>query len=339
MRYSPTLIRWLDSIRKNERGLWKMVCPRVIQPPNGFTSPIYFALHPLALMKSLQNGEPLNPSSRSMLAACGMLIDLDTPTYFVREDFCRAVAATELPEETTLEDVKWPMDAMLFVLPPAFMREYTGGIDVDFTAATKLPGHDLEFAKFRFVNGSNEPAKLGNDRPRSIFYYTPWTSNAVTPQDYAAVYPLNQKIKDVINCQVFTDYTHEAEERLKTAYPDRTIEGLDREADLELQRKMNSLTIKLLLAVSTRPELIEMGKVVRPKKVTSGGVKDEIWSANVIGRNYRIIREHSEQTKTGISPRMHWRRGHFRQQKFGLGHSMSKLIWIEPVLVNALDKE
>ena len=39
----------------------------------------------------------------------------------------------------------------------------------------------------------------------------------------------------------------------------------------------------------------------------------------------------SRTTKT------HWRRGHFRQQRYGEGYSKSKLIWIEPVLVNPGD--
>src|SRR5271157_5756644 len=35
----------------------------------------------------------------------------------------------------------------------------------------------------------------------------------------------------------------------------------------------------------------------------------------------------------GVSPRMHWRRGHWRAQLYGERHLLRKLIWIEPTLV------
>ena len=36
---------------------------------------------------------------------------------------------------------------------------------------------------------------------------------------------------------------------------------------------------------------------------------------------------------THASPRMHWRRGHFRRQPIGTGLIDYKIIWLEPCLI------
>jgi hypothetical protein len=43
----------------------------------------------------------------------------------------------------------------------------------------------------------------------------------------------------------------------------------------------------------------------------------------------------TEATRTGRSPRVHFRRGHLRRQRYGEGRALSKLVWIKPILVNA----
>ena len=42
-----------------------------------------------------------------------------------------------------------------------------------------------------------------------------------------------------------------------------------------------------------------------------------------------------ESESDGSSKRLHWRRGHFRRQPYGLARSSRKLIFVKPVLVNA----
>lgn len=62
----------------------------------------------------------------------------------------------------------------------------------------------------------------------------------------------------------------------------------------------------------------------------------EFWYPNVIGRSYQIVRQVSGATgESGISPRMHWRRGHWRKQPYGPQQSLRRDQWIEPMLVAA----
>lgn len=87
-------------------------------------------------------------------------------------------------------------------------------------------------------------------------------------------------------------------------------------------------TFNTIYAMSARPEYVEGGERVGTHKTT----RSEIWTPNVIGRKY-AIKSHSFANQSGGSVRLHWRRGHFRQQPFGIGRTQHKVIWIEPMMV------
>lgn len=97
--------------------------------------------------------------------------------------------------------------------------------------------------------------------------------------------------------------------------------------------------INLLLAKNARPNLYNMGT-----KISSGKKKSirSLWTPNFIGKGYKI-KEENTQAKlfkgTHSSPRLHWRRGHFRNQRFGQELKEQKIIWIEPTLVGVNESD
>lgn len=96
-----------------------------------------------------------------------------------------------------------------------------------------------------------------------------------------------------------------------------------------------TLLLNLLLAISMRPELVERdGKRVRTIK--NGPAREE-WTPNWIGRTYRVQRADGDGTHA--SPRLHWRRGHYRRQPCGTGRKEHKIIWLEPCLVGGGDAD
>jgi hypothetical protein len=94
---------------------------------------------------------------------------------------------------------------------------------------------------------------------------------------------------------------------------------------------LTTLVLKLLLFMLARPNDVQHGSIARVVKQRRTGSPIEFWHPNVMGRNYVTAREMSAGTHA--SPRLHWRRGHFRNQRHGPGFSLVKTIWIEPVLV------
>jgi hypothetical protein len=61
--------------------------------------------------------------------------------YFVRDAFARAVAATDLPHDFTLDDLHWPLPGMVVAWPAGFMRE-TVGRDICYVYAASMDAGD-----------------------------------------------------------------------------------------------------------------------------------------------------------------------------------------------------
>lgn len=97
----------------------------------------------------------------------------------------------------------------------------------------------------------------------------------------------------------------------------------------ELLDRMPGIIFNLLFAMAARPEYVETGKKIGVHKKS----QSELWTPNIIGRTYQIKRAKGESIGSHNSPRLHWRRGHFRRQKCGFARLDEKIIWIEPVMV------
>ena len=55
---------------------------------------------------------------------------------------------------------------------------------------------------------------------------------------------------------------------------------------------------KLLVVLNTRPSLVEPATCIRRACSKKGKVRSELWSANIIGGNYRVLRENTPPTAT-----------------------------------------
>ena len=107
-------------------------------------------------------------------------------------------------------------------------------------------------------------------------------------------------------------------------------------ADKALKDRVSALMLKLLVVLNTRPNLVERGQCVRPRRIKRGRVKcRELWSPNLIGWRYQVAA--GIPAGTHASPRMHWRRGHIRNQPFGTGRTQRRLVWIEPMLIGVTE--
>ena len=96
-----------------------------------------------------------------------------------------------------------------------------------------------------------------------------------------------------------------------------------------------ALLLGTMLAIQARPELFESERLERTVRNKRESGMREFWTPNIVGRNYRLPEPRATQGGTHASPRLHWRRGHFRQQAYGAGRAEHKTLWIEPMLVGA----
>jgi hypothetical protein len=288
--------------------------PRRVQPPPGYHSAKCVSAGLFALLgnRVLQaaRGLPYIPTEVAAHVVTYQLIRYRVPIYFIDQQFVRAVAATDLPHDFTLDDLHWPMPAMVVGFPALFMREYLGR-DVCYVYAATCDAGDYA------VPAQPGCPTITVPRSKVAWYFYCWQDGNL--ESFVSSYFRGDRAHEAIQNYSYTDYT---------GIKDQAAIATDK----EITDRLSALMLKLLVILNTRPQFVESGRCVRPQKIKHGRIQYcELWSPNVIGRGYRTIRE--DYGGSHASPRLHWRRGHVRNQPHGPRWSLRKPIWVEPLLV------
>lgn len=327
--------RFFEDFQHNEPRTYAACYPRRIVPPNDYLNPREFAavLRSQLLAATMADMHML-PHLAGVLHAFKH-IEYGVQTYFVQSEFAQAVAQTKPPEDYRIGDIKWPLDAMLFVIPTAFSFA-KWGYHIPFVSAVrastgiypdcvKLPDMECDKAAFN---------RTDNKSDRMILMATLW-HKSLPPVDYSLVLNMDHSVADMFKLDFHDATYHDAQ--LTGAfieYDDATMPTGETEA--KMRDSIFQFTVGLLLAMVARPQTVQPGEQTRkPKFAHDGSVaRDGLWSPNTIGWSYKAERINNAPAQgTHNSPRLHWRTGHMRNQAFGEGRAQRKLIWIEPVLV------
>lgn len=326
-------------------GTFKAIYPRRITPPGGYLNPKYFSV---SLWSALQVG--FQPEMTMLPHVTGLInalhqVEYRVPTYFVRSEFAQAVAQTEPPEDFKFSEIKWPMPAMTFVLPTSFVMSYFGFmvpfLSVSNASAGIYPDKLKNLPKCEMPIRAVTPVESEVDRFLIVY---PVYSNSTTPVDYTGSYPMTMNVNKIADAP-YEDATYMEEERTPNYALDRTLPDLPQgEQEIAFNAKVQSFAVKLMLALTAQPTYITVGTQSRPSKMKHGRLRDEIWNPNLIGWEYKAKRTVPTGTSEGThaSPRMHWRRGHMRNQPYGPkpwnDTTPKRLLWIEPVLIGASEE-
>lgn len=274
--------------------------PRKIQTPPGYLS---FKCVAAGLWSAITechfkayNGIPQIDTEISACGVCYQVIDYGVPVYYVAEDFIRAVAATELPSDFIIGDLHWPMPAMVLGFPTRFMREYLGRETCYVNAATVDAMDNLVCRKMPFL----QPIMVPVARVGWHWYTFDGQGNLGS---YVGAYHRSDRVDLAVASRDYVDYTH-----------DSTPEQV--KSDKEASELLSALMLKLLVILNTRPSLVVPGTCERKAKLSGKHPKSELWSPNIIGGAYHIIRG-PVGTGTHASPRWHWRKGHLTHQRKG----------------------
>ena len=335
------LDKYLSKVADAQPLTMKATYPRRIVPPTGYLNPKYYSATLLSeLFVGFEAELKMLPHITGIMD-CLMHLEYRVPTYFVRSEFAQAVAQTEPPEDFKFSEIKWPLPAMLFVLPTGFALRHFGYcapfISLTHSPKGRYPDCLRNLPKCEMpLTAINE---IQNEVDR-VNIVTPVYTKKGYPLSYTGSYNMDMLINSIGETK-FSDATLIEEERY--AFPANMIDktGLPSEADeREVATKLQSFGLRLLLAISARPALIEPGTLQRAAKLKKGVQRDELWNPNLIGWNYKAKRIASASTgRSHASPRAHWRRGHFRNSPYGpkpwTVETPRNLNWIDPVFVNA----
>jgi hypothetical protein len=297
----PTLARFLakvydDHVAPHEakRALFE---PRRVATPDGYHSTRCVAAGLFALLTqarlAAEDSEPL-PTEVTGSTFCYRVLEHQVPVYFVDEEFARAVAATQLPDDFTFGDLNWPQLGMVIGWPPRFLREYVGRDFCCVYAANCPAGRYLPKGLER-----SPVIEVPEGRSKIGWFYYAWANGR--PECFVSAYLTKDKLAEGISGYTYTDFMGE--------------EAAKVQADKELTERVSALMLKLLVILNMRPSFITHGTQQPPRRVKRAREwKRELWSANFIGRGYRLARE---RHGAHASPRIHIRRGHVTWQVTG----------------------
>ena len=308
-----TLSDWLVAIYEHIEA-WRLAVlePRRLVPPGGYYTPRSIAAGLDAILRTneLKTDAERIPTEITAQAVAYRIVNLRVPVYYLAEDFIRAVAATDLPHDFTFADLNWPLPAMVLGFPVSFLREYVGK-ESCYVFAARFPKGE-HFCRFF----PSAPTVVMPHAKISLFWYA---CSAGRLESFVSSFWEQDRLDEAVLKHGYTDYTNGDVAKVQE--------------DKVCCDRLSNLVFKLLVILNTRASLVEPGTRLRAATTRRGKTRSELWSPNIIGREYRVVHDRTTPTGTHGSPRLHWRRGHLRNQAHGQGRTLRKLIWVEPVLV------
>ena len=296
-----TLAQFLGSMYDrhlaNDEAKRALFEPHRVMTPEGYHSTKCVAAGLYALLTqadlAAEEGDAL-PTEITGSTFCYRLLEHRVPIYFVAEEFARAVAATQLPDDFTFGDLHWPQDSMVIGWPPCFMREYAGR-ELCYVYAANCPAGTYHLSRLPQMPEIVVP----EGRSKIGWFYHTWASGR--PECFVSAYLTRDKLAEGIATYNYTDFMNEGEAKVQ--------------ADKELTERISALMLKLLVILNLERSLISIGGQTRPQRVTHGAARrPKLWAANFIGRGYRMARE---RQGTHGAPTLHIRRGHVTWQATG----------------------
>ncbi len=302
-----------DFIEINAPEMWRLCYPRVYRNVGGYHSPKRLAVDLAAILQNIQNAGLPSVSSGHMFGQLGIgatkLIELRVPIFFVARDLLAAIQETTPPVEVDWRTLQLPFHSAAFMLPVGGLQHETEG-EVAFIWYSRWKKD--ESGTFPCTKAPIKTFTTGDD----VLLVRLASSSAEYQQVYSG---REDPILNLVD--------------LSGLRRGDWMEGsfVMSASDNTLIAAAVSILFGILFVMQARPQLVERGLAIGKK--TQHGV--EFWSPNVIGRLYQITRQGPESGEVGVSPRMHWRRGHWRRQAYGPQHSLRRDQWIEPMLIAA----
>lgn len=231
--------------------------------------------------------------------------------FFLAPDLLLAIQETAPPLEVDWRNLKLPFHSAAFALPQGGLHRGSDE-EVSFLWYSRWKGGETGAYPGKTRAGKDRTVTMGNDG----FLLRMVSTRAEYQQVYQGDGSHVLNLMDVASLS----FGEPLEGAIPLSADDHTFVAAG-----------ISLLFGILFVMLARPNLVESGQNTG-KKTQHGS---EIWLPNIIGRDFRIAQRGAAATAPGASPRMHWRRGHWRRQPYGPDHSLRRDQWIEPILVAA----
>lgn len=345
MQITPTTALNYRLLEEAQHPVLDVLYPRkLVNLPPDYWPPKYFPTMVADAMENLAMGNFADQTKNAIYLTACKLAKFRVPTYAVDYNFLHAIIRSKPPANYLLKDLKWPFEAMLFLIPEQFGIDYIGKPILFIGAMVyakeevfKCPCPVLGGKEIQEVMGANTnaPGKGCLDIVANVL--EPATDNS---EMLTAAYSSVTRMEDatmVADCM----------EVLPVRFYGQGLRfggsgkmRFDEAEDTKINARLTTLGLQLILAMGAVPQFVTLGRQVAkarpPQNGKTGGGRKALYEPNYIGKGFAPAREKvASLGGTHASPAMHWREGHWRRQHFGEGNKQEKIIWIQPVLVNA----
>lgn len=222
-------------------------------------------------------------------------------TFFVTKQLIEAIERTDVPD-FDLMNIEWPFDAFLVMIQESDFSKSSGISSILFTKIKKGDEYqELLKGRKTIADHSFVSFSMIRDLDSNL-------EESIVPIacqiDFGkcSLNLMRQKFIEIIKSSTFDD--------------DRPL----------------MVAAGILLAMLARPEIISQEECFKKSVCKDNGkqIKGD-YGPRWIGKDYRI--RGMDLGGNHSSPRMHWRRGHYRIYKKEKGWKADKIVWIQPMLI------
>jgi hypothetical protein len=319
--FTPDQVKqmWRD-MEAARPDLWRKCYPRMYREykSNEYHSPKMCARQMMGVGLKVEQGW-VGQSEYYEIVWASNLAKYGVPMQWVTKDMMQAIMQTVPPIELDWYNMKLPFPAMTFMIPRGTLVHPTEG-DATFVSYSRL--RIGESVPALAVSPRNGALNWVSANGGMIFFANTHDGGHLIhwnmPYEHFPVADLS-KLDDLV--MKYEDHEHSSG---WLHSPTMTHE------DTLFGAKVAHFIFGALLLMDRKPELISKGSFL--KHIGSGKERTQLWSPSILGEHYRIKREGAKMGIGSIhaSPRGHWVRGFWREQRHGVKLSLTKDVWIEP---------
>lgn len=306
----------VEAVQSLYPQIFRLFYPRIYENVGTYHSPkVISAYMATAAVETSMYGLERAPTAyKIMMGILSKLLEKRIPTMFISASMVKAVRATEFEGDIDWNAMKLPYEAGVFVLPRGALIHPKDG-ECCCILYGRIPAGDyrIPVPNLPEIRIANDAFNMMTLCPQAGIWY----DSVLTKERRPTV-----KLRNLF-------YLEEGQRTPKIEL------GTPLDVDLTLDdeqflQETATICLGTLMVMAARPALVSPG--THRKTISGAHGPREFWSPNIVGKDYVVRGEAAGGSHR--SPRMHWRRGHLRNQAVGAGRVDRKLIWLEPMLVS-----
>lgn len=289
---------------------WRRFYPRVYENVGAYKPKVLATSLYFSAISALERRQRASDFESVHYPISCLSVSHGVPQYFVGRELAASLVKTDIPDEVDLNSLAWPFPAVSFHLPPGIVAHKDEGPLDSVTVAL------IHRGEYRLAPGYRQIHILDAAPTLAVTTFMRESKDFVA---YRSSVPLGKyqtfgEAYAFLNSGQFRVGNYQDDSfvdcQLNDPFMQTTLE------DSEFNLETFKLGLNLLMTLEHEPGLLESGRQVKVVKAKRPGEPaKEFWTPNFLGRHYRVAREC--QGGTHASPRIHWRRGHWRQVRLG----------------------